>query len=63
MRKLALFISLVFDGNYRCEQLFTEMKNDKSTSMTRLTHEHLKQCMRIAETEMKPDSERLLKRK
>jgi hypothetical protein len=54
-------MSSVFGSNYRCEQLLSLMKNVKSRSMTRLIHEYVEGCMRIAE--IKHDTKILLKQK
>jgi hypothetical protein len=56
-------MSSVFVSNYRCEQLFSLMNNVKSRTRTRLTDEHLEGCMRIAMTQIKPDTDRLIKQK
>jgi hypothetical protein len=56
-------MSSVFGSNYRCEQLFSLIKNVKSKTRTRLTDQHLQGCMRIATTEIKPDTEKLIKQK
>jgi hypothetical protein len=56
-------MSSVSVSNYRCEQLFSLMKNVKSRTMTHLTDEHLEGCMRIATAEVKPDIERTFKQK
>jgi hypothetical protein len=53
-------MSSVSGSNYRCEQLFSLMKNVKSRSRTRLTDEHLEGRMLIA-TEINHDKEKLLK--
>jgi hypothetical protein len=63
IRKQDLFMSPVFGSKYGCEQLFNQMKNVKSRARTRLADEHLEGCMRIATTEIKPDTETLLKQK
>jgi hypothetical protein len=52
----------VISSDYRCDQLFNLIKNVKSRTRTRLTDDHLHGYMRIA-TEIKRDSERLLKQK
>jgi hypothetical protein len=49
----------VFSSNYRCEQLFSLMKDTKSRTKTRLTDEHLEGCMQIATTEIGSDIEML----
>jgi hypothetical protein len=53
IRKHVLLMSSVFGSSYRCEQLFSIMKNVRSRTRTRLTDEHLDGCMRIATTEIK----------
>jgi hypothetical protein len=53
----------VFGSTYRCEELFSLIKNVQLRTRTRLTDEHLEGCVRIAATEIKPDTEMLLKQK
>jgi hypothetical protein len=45
----------VFGSNYCCEQLFSSMKNVKSRTRIYLTNEHIKGCMQITTTDIKPD--------
>jgi hypothetical protein len=52
----------VFGSTHHGEQLFSLMKNINSETRMHLTDEHLQGCMKIA-TEIKPDTERLLKQK
>jgi hypothetical protein len=56
-------MSSAFGSSYRCEQLYSLMKNVKSRIRTRLTDEHLEGRMRIATTEIKHDTGKLLKQK
>jgi hypothetical protein len=51
----------LFGITYRCEQLFSLMKNVKSRNRKRLTDEHLERYMRKETTEMNPNIERLMK--
>jgi hypothetical protein len=48
---------------YRREQLLSLMNIKKSRSRTRLTDEHLQECMPVSATEIKADTEKLLKHK
>jgi hypothetical protein len=45
----------VFGSNYRCEHVFSLMKNVNSRTATRLTNEHFERCMQIATADVKPD--------
>jgi hypothetical protein len=48
---------------YFCEQLCSLMKNIKSRTRIFLIYEHLEGCMQIITTEIKLETERLLKQK
>ena len=48
-------ISTLFGSMYLCEQTFSHMKLLKSLMRSRLTDEHLHQCLRLAVTRMELD--------
>ncbi|XP_027230681.2 general transcription factor II-I repeat domain-containing protein 2 [Penaeus vannamei] len=55
IRKHALKMSTLFGSTYICEQTFSHMKLLKTPMRSRLTDEHLHQCLRLAVTKMEPD--------
>lgn len=48
-------MSTLFGSTYICEQTFSRMKLMKTPMRSRLTDEHLHQCLRLAVTRMEPD--------
>jgi hypothetical protein len=62
-RKHISLLSSVFGSSYSSEQMFGLIKNVKSRTKTHLSEEHLVGCMRIATTEINPDTEKLTKQK
>ncbi|CAI5649826.1 unnamed protein product [Oreochromis niloticus] len=54
-KKHAMKMSTLFGSTYMCEQTFSRMKLMKSPMRSRLTDEHLHQCLRVAVTRMEPD--------
>ena len=59
IKKHAMKMSTVFGSTYICEQTFSRMKHLKTQRRSRLTDEHLHQCLRLAVTRMEPDIELL----
>ncbi|XP_037553998.1 general transcription factor II-I repeat domain-containing protein 2-like [Nematolebias whitei] len=55
IRKHARKMSTLFGSTYICEQTFSRMKLLKTPMRSRLTDEHLHQCLRLAVTRMEPD--------
>lgn len=55
IRKHAMKMSTLFGSMYICEQTFSRMKLLKTPMRSRLTDEHLHQCLRLAVTRMEPD--------
>ena len=55
IKKHAMKMSTLFGSTYICEQTFSQMKHLKSPMRSRLTDEHLHQCLRLAVTRMQPD--------
>nr|XP_027230679.1 general transcription factor II-I repeat domain-containing protein 2-like [Penaeus vannamei] len=55
IRKHAMKMSTLFGSTYICEQTFSRMKLLKTPMRSRLTDEHLHQCLRLAVTKMEPD--------
>ncbi|XP_008333358.2 general transcription factor II-I repeat domain-containing protein 2-like isoform X2 [Cynoglossus semilaevis] len=60
IRKHAMKMSTLFDSTYICEQTFSGMKLLKNSMRSRLTDEHLHQCLRLAVTRMEPDIQLLI---
>ncbi|CAI5677221.1 unnamed protein product [Oreochromis niloticus] len=50
IKKHAMKMSTLFGSTYICEQTFSRMKLMKSPMRSRLTDEHLHQCLRVAVT-------------
>uniref|UniRef100_A0A3B1JEN7 HAT C-terminal dimerisation domain-containing protein n=1 Tax=Astyanax mexicanus TaxID=7994 RepID=A0A3B1JEN7_ASTMX len=59
IKKHAMKMSTLFGSTYICEQTFSHMKLLKTPMRSRLTDEHLHQCLRLAVTRMEPDIELL----
>ncbi|XP_060794872.1 general transcription factor II-I repeat domain-containing protein 2-like [Neoarius graeffei] len=59
IKKHAMKMSTVFGSTYICEQTFSRMNHLKTPMRSRLTDEHLHQCLRLAVTKMEPDIELL----
>ncbi|XP_037779167.1 general transcription factor II-I repeat domain-containing protein 2A-like [Penaeus monodon] len=55
IRKHAVKMSTLFGSTYICEQTFSRMKLLKTPMRSRLTDEHLHQCLRLAVTRMEPN--------
>ncbi|XP_068602597.1 general transcription factor II-I repeat domain-containing protein 2-like [Brachionichthys hirsutus] len=55
IKKHAMKMSTLFGSAYVCEQTFSRMKLLKNPMRSRLTDEHLHQCLRLAVTRMEPD--------
>ena len=55
IKKHAMKMSTVFGSTYICEKTFSRMKLLKTPMRSRLTDEHLHQCLRLAVTRMEPD--------
>ena len=53
----------LFGSTYLCEQLFCRMKYTKSSHRSRITDEHLENCLRMATTNIVPNICRLVKEK
>lgn len=53
--KHALAMISLFGNTYVCEQLFSRMKHIKSKERTRITDEHLENCLRLATTSVEID--------
>ncbi|XP_019748101.1 general transcription factor II-I repeat domain-containing protein 2-like [Hippocampus comes] len=54
LHKLAINILTMFGSTYRCESAFSTMNIVKNMYRTRLTNEHLHQCLRLAITPFVP---------
>jgi hypothetical protein len=63
IHKHAIFITSMFGSTYKCEQLFSQMKNVKSSIRSRITDEHLESSLRIATTNIEPDLKVILRQK
>lgn len=59
IKKHAMKMSTLFGSTYICEQTFSRMKLLKTPKRSRLTDEHLHQCLRLAVTRMEPDIQHL----
>lgn len=55
IKQHAMKMSTLFGSTYICEQTFSRMKLLKTPTRSRLTDEHLHQCLRLAVTRMEPD--------
>ncbi|KAI5623728.1 general transcription factor II-I repeat domain-containing protein 2-like [Silurus asotus] len=55
IKKHLMKMSTLFGSPYICEQTFSRMKLLKTPTRSRLTDEHLHQCLRLAVTRMEPD--------
>nr|XP_040035572.1 general transcription factor II-I repeat domain-containing protein 2-like isoform X2 [Gasterosteus aculeatus aculeatus] len=55
IKQHAIKMSTLFGSMYICEQTFSRMKLLKTPTRSRLTDEHLHQCLRLAVTRMEPD--------
>ncbi|XP_075933644.1 general transcription factor II-I repeat domain-containing protein 2-like [Anarhichas minor] len=55
IKKHAMKMFTLFGSTYICEQTFSYMKHLKTPMRSRLTDEHLHQCLRLAVTRMEPD--------
>ncbi|KAL3969674.1 KRAB domain-containing zinc finger protein [Sarotherodon galilaeus] len=55
IKKHTMKMSTLFSSTYICEQTFSRMKLLKTLMRSRLTDEHLDQCLRLAVTRMNPD--------
>ncbi|KAK9526369.1 hypothetical protein VZT92_015074 [Zoarces viviparus] len=55
IKKHPMKMSTLFGSTYICEQTFSRMKPLKTPMRSRLTDEHLHQCLRLAVTRMEPD--------
>lgn len=55
IKKHAMKMSTLFGSTYICEQTFSRMKLLKTQMRSRLTDEHLHQCLRLGVTRMEPD--------
>ncbi|XP_033971718.1 general transcription factor II-I repeat domain-containing protein 2-like [Trematomus bernacchii] len=55
IKKHAMKMFTLFGSTYICEQTFSHMKHLKTQMRSRLTDEHLHQCLRLAVTRMEPD--------
>lgn len=53
-RKLAIFLLTMFGSTYTCELGSSTMNLIKNKNCSRLTHEHLNQCMQLALTSDRP---------
>nr|XP_033936614.1 general transcription factor II-I repeat domain-containing protein 2A-like [Pseudochaenichthys georgianus] len=54
LHKMALHILTMFGSTYRCESAFSTMNMVKNKYRSRLTNEHLHQCVRLAITPFVP---------
>lgn len=57
----AIRIASLFGTTYLCEQLFSKMNFTKSKFRSRLTDDHLQDCLRIATSSIRPDIEKIVK--
>ena len=55
LHKLAVNVLTMFGSTYRCESAFSTMNIVKNKYRTRLTNEHLHQCLRLAITPFVPN--------
>lgn len=60
IKKHAMKMCTLFGSTYICEQTFSRMKLLKTPLRSRLTDEHLHQCLRLAVTSLEPDIQRLI---
>ena len=54
LHKMAINVLTMFGSTYRCESAFSTMNIVKNKYRTRLTNEHLYQCLRLAITPFVP---------
>ena len=50
----AIRLMALFDSTYICEQILSQMKNNKSNKRNRLTYKHLQTVMKIISTQFSP---------
>lgn len=60
LRTLAQRMLVVYGSTYICEQTFSAMKHNKSSTRSRLTDEHLQAILKISTTHFKPEYEKLV---
>jgi hypothetical protein len=64
IRNNALRISSMFGSTYVCEQLYTNMKNNKTKHRNNISDEHLSSCMRIiSANSIQPNIDKLVSNK
>lgn len=56
----ALLHASMFGSTYCCEQAFSHMKMNKSSTRNQLTEDHLQAILRLSTTNVKPDISRLV---
>lgn len=59
LRQFARKYCSMFGSTYCCEQLFSKVKNLKRKLRSRLTDEHLQDCLRLCTGKLSPDVEKL----
>lgn len=63
IKQAALKILSMFGSTYVCESVFSTLKHVKSKHRSVLTDTHLKELLRVATTEYKPDLKRIVQHK
>lgn len=63
IKRAALKILSMFWSTYVCESVFSDLKHVKSKHRSVLTDTHLKELLRVATTEYKPDLKRIVQDK
>jgi len=56
----ALVHASMFGSTYRCEQTFSQMKLNKSSTRNQLTDDHLEEVLRLSTTNIQPDISKLV---
>ena len=63
VKRAALKILSMFRSTYVCESMFSTLKQVKSKHRSVLTDTHVKELLRLATTEYKPDLKRIVQNK
>ena len=63
VKRAALKILSMFGSTYVCESVFSTLKHVKSKHRSVLTDTHVKELLRVATTEYKPDLKRIVQGK
>ena len=63
IKRTALMVLSMFGSTYFCESVLSTLNHVKSRHQSVLTDTHVKELLRVATTEYKPDLKKLLKKR